>query len=86
MEAGTVAERGRATHGSRTVGPGDVPMPECPPGAECVEPYYPEYWGSPITRSLVVGETLWTLSDTGLLGSSVADLAETGWVAWTPAR
>lgn len=84
--AGTVTERGRVTHGPHTVSPGDHSMPECPPGADCIEPYYPEYWATPITRSLVVGGTLWTLSDTGLLGSAVGDLTETGWVPWTPAR
>lgn len=34
-----------------------------------------------ITRSLVVGDTLFTLSEVGLLASDVATLAERGWVA-----
>jgi uncharacterized secreted protein with C-terminal beta-propeller domain len=36
-----------------------------------------------IRRSLVVGDTIWTLSDAGLLASRVADLGTIGWVPLT---
>lgn len=36
-----------------------------------------------IRRSLVVGDTLWTVSDAGLLASRVADLGTLGWVPLT---
>jgi uncharacterized secreted protein with C-terminal beta-propeller domain len=36
-----------------------------------------------IRRSLVVGDTLWTVSDAGLLASRVTDLREIGWVPLT---
>ena len=84
--AGSVAERGRVSHTSKATPADRQGVDACPPGADCVEPYYPEYWSTPITRSLVVGDTLWTLSETGLMGSAVADLTETGWVAWETAQ
>ena len=80
--AGAVAERGRVSHAGKAAPAGEQATPACPPGADCAEPYY-EYWGAQITRSLVVGDTLWTLSDAGLLASAVSDLSEAGWVAWT---
>jgi uncharacterized secreted protein with C-terminal beta-propeller domain len=36
-----------------------------------------------IRRSLVVGDTLWTVSDAGLLASRVTDLSSIGWVPLT---
>jgi len=36
-----------------------------------------------IRRSLVVGDTLWTVSDAGLLASRVTDLGTLGWVPLT---
>ena len=34
---------------------------------------------SPIRRSLVIGEKLFTLSDAGLKGSNMSSLVETSW-------
>lgn len=36
-----------------------------------------------VRRSLVVGDTLWTMSDAGLMASSIADLRPLGWVPLT---
>lgn len=33
-----------------------------------------------IRRSLVVGDTLWTMSDAGLRASDMADLADRAWI------
>jgi len=88
--AGSVAVRGTVSHTGKVSASRlpDAAMP-CvrPSGASdmpCEVPYLPEYQGAPSTLSLVVGDTLLTLSEAGLLGSAVADLSETGWVAWTP--
>ena len=41
-----------------------------------------EQWPSAISRSLVVGERLYTLSDLGLQASALGDLSAGAWVAW----
>lgn len=40
----------------------------------------PISWTPPVTRALVVGDTLFTLSEAGLLASAVADLSDLAWV------
>ena len=47
-------------------------------GAEDGEDWY--YRGVPIDRFLVIGETLFTLSEIGLKGSELSSLAETSWI------
>lgn len=42
--------------------------------------WYEHSWAAPIRRSLVVGDTLFTLSERGLKGSDLATLAETSWI------
>jgi uncharacterized secreted protein with C-terminal beta-propeller domain len=49
-----------------------APSMPCP-----VETYSP-----PITRSLVIDQTLYTLSEAGLKASNVGDLADVGWLAF----
>jgi hypothetical protein len=41
------------------------------------------YGYSPIERSLVIGQTLWTLSDAGLLASSLTTLKQQAWIPFT---
>ena len=40
----------------------------------------------PIRRSLVVGDSVFTVSENGVLESSLATLAERGWSAFPPAK
>jgi hypothetical protein len=45
------------------------------------------FWGSAILRSLVIGNTLWTFSNAGLLASDLNTLREQTWIPfaqWTP--
>jgi uncharacterized secreted protein with C-terminal beta-propeller domain len=43
---------------------------------------HPDDPGSPVRRSVVVGDALYTVSDTGVLGSSLDTLAPRGWAAF----
>jgi uncharacterized secreted protein with C-terminal beta-propeller domain len=43
-----------------------------------------EYGGSAvIERSLVIGQTLWTVSDAGVMANNLADLAQVAWVPFS---
>jgi len=42
-----------------------------------------ETYSPPISRSLVIDQTLYTLSEAGLKASAVSDLADVGWLAFT---
>ena len=44
------------------------------------EEWYQHGWAAQIRRSLVVGDTLFTLSERGLKGSDLETLAETVWI------
>ncbi|MDD9368976.1 MAG: beta-propeller domain-containing protein [Acidimicrobiales bacterium] len=90
-ESGTIAERGRLTHPAVTddVFREPVPLPEpIPvepgPGGGSIAPgeVPPDGRGylPPITRSLVVGEQLWTLSSIGLAASDLATFTDTTFV------
>lgn len=93
--AGTVVERGRISHPSSTPEGGfrfDEPMPVEPDGGIGSSTVVDEpavgmpapdvWWGSRITRSLVVGDLVYTLSDTGLLASDLGSLADRVFLAW----
>jgi hypothetical protein len=41
--------------------------------------------GRAIRRSLVIGNTLWTVSDSGLGANQVTTLAAEGWIPFAPA-
>jgi hypothetical protein len=45
-------------------------------------PGQPEMFASPIQRSLVIGEALYTISDAGVLASGIGNLAPLEWVAF----
>jgi Beta propeller domain len=72
-----LAERGRLTHAGEVAsktrvsppGPGERPLVDGWPGAV-------------IQRSLVIDEVLYTVSDHGVLASSVADLSRKAWVGF----
>jgi hypothetical protein len=72
-----LSELGRLSHGGEPIskervgppGPGDVPMVD-------------RWSGDVIQRSLVIGEVLYTVSDRGVLASSVADFSRKGWVGF----
>ena len=50
-------------------------------------PGYPGYPGySPIERSLIIGQTLWTISTAGALASDLTTLRPQGWVPFAGAR
>jgi uncharacterized secreted protein with C-terminal beta-propeller domain len=46
------------------------------------EEWYENSWAAQIRRSLIVGDTLFTLSDQGLKGSDLDTLEDTSWVAF----
>ncbi|HEX6417006.1 MAG TPA: beta-propeller domain-containing protein, partial [Acidimicrobiales bacterium] len=86
--AGTIAERGRVSHPPVAPVPGDPvplpgPLPVEPGGGPGIDPAPPERiapHGPPITRSLVAGGRLWTLSSAGLATSDLATLADTAFL------
>lgn len=62
-----VAEVGRLTHGDKVQGGADQPG----------------YYGAPaIQRALVVGDTLYTVSEAGVMASDLGSLDEQGWAAF----
>jgi hypothetical protein len=84
-DGATIGEVGRVSHPAQPVdrGVGIIdpvgPLPVEPDGRVAVGPaddVFPPYT-PPITRSLVVGDTLWTLSAAGLGASPLADLGAT---------
>jgi uncharacterized secreted protein with C-terminal beta-propeller domain len=50
------------------------------PAAQLQAPNSP---GAPIRRSLVVGDVLWSVTDTGVLASDLSTLDQVGWVPFT---
>jgi hypothetical protein len=91
VDRATITERGRIVHpsqeGSIDGGPGKpVPLPIEPgagsgavaPGEPGPDGVAPEFqFPTPILRSLVIGDRLWTLSNAGLASSDLATLGST---------
>jgi beta propeller domain-containing protein len=78
VDGSQVAERGRVSHPSSADPAGTRPC-AIEPGSRvaCAAPVdHP----TPITRSLVIGSTLYTLSEAGLKASNLTDLADVGWL------
>ncbi len=90
---GTITERGRVSH--PPVEGGDIGVPVPLPGPLPIEPGAGDTsvapgepsptdftYTPPITRSLVIGDRLWTLSAAGLATSDLATLTETSFVTF----
>ena len=91
-----LSEVGRISHPSSDPGCGQIrpmPTPAAPPttvidpgasASSAAAPAMPSIWCPPvaptISRSLVVGDALYTLSQDGLKGSGLADLADRSWL------
>lgn len=73
-----LAEVGRVTH----AGPAEGEPPDVRPQDTGQFRFSPEWAGTPIQRSLVIGDTLYTLSERGVLASSAGDLSPQGWVGF----
>lgn len=73
-----LAEVGRVTHARPAVGE----PPDVRPQDTRQLSFSPEWAGTPIQRSLVIGDTLYTLSERGVLASSAGDLSPQGWVGF----
>jgi hypothetical protein len=71
VEAGTLTERGRISHADQAGGVGDQQSSY----------YWEHQYGSQIRRSVVIGDTLLTLSDRGMLASDLASLSPQGWLS-----
>jgi Beta propeller domain len=94
IDGATITERGRIVHpsqeGSIDGGPGKpVPLPIEPgagswavaPGEPAPDGVAPEFqFPTPILRSLVIGDRLWTLSNAGLASSDLTTLGSTTFV------
>jgi uncharacterized secreted protein with C-terminal beta-propeller domain len=91
-EANTITERGRVTHPAAqpAATPSEKPIPVEPgisdagDGADAGVGVASPPWSfpSPILRSFVIGDRLWTLSSAGLATSDLATLGQTTFVAF----
>lgn len=91
-DANTITERGRVTHPAvqPAATPSEKPIPVEPgiggagdgadAGGDVVSP--PWSFPSPILRSVVIGDRLWTLSSAGLAASDLATLGQTNFVGF----
>jgi hypothetical protein len=78
VESGAIAERGRIAH------PQEPRLIEQEPyeGEPAPPPYIEPDWQAQITRSVVVGDRLLTLSEKGLKVSDLVTFADRGWLAY----
>jgi hypothetical protein len=73
-EGRTLSERGRITHLDQPAGDQGGQSPQS-------SQWWDRRYGSQIRRSVVIGDTLLTLSERGLLASDLASLAPQGWLS-----
>ncbi|HTH06046.1 MAG TPA: beta-propeller domain-containing protein, partial [Ilumatobacteraceae bacterium] len=84
-DASTVTELGRIEHPGVSETTGEIVLPVEGDGAAASEPVAPDVfvYTPPITRTVVIGDKVWTLSENGIGNSDLATLGQTSFIPFS---